>query len=279
MKIKTLPVQFKAGPPDGLKEREFLVYPATFIRQADSWGDVIAKGAFLDDIAERKAAGSVLSGLWAHRMDDPDFYVATGSEEGEDDHGWWVRGMFDESAKSESTYRLVKGRRVRKLSFAYDVLGEGQVELENGQKANELRKLRVHEFSFVPVGANRDTSVVAVKGAVDALTEFTRQLAAQTIQPGQLLAKDHIDSLRSAQEAIAAVITAAEGRQDQHDQHDPDQGKSSGTRPDKPDAGDETGPSGKSPADGEDPSGNPSDAYLAEQLRLYALIGAERGRS
>lgn len=207
IKTTTVPVRMKAGPEDGLEEGQFLVYPSTFTRTPDSYGDVVAKGAFLDTIEEWKASGQTLPGLFGHRLDDPDFYVAGALDMGEDEHGWWVKGEFDlESPKGPQVYRLVKGGRLSQLSFAFDVLDEGQVELDDGEKANELRKLKVYEFSFVPIGANQDTSVVAVKAVTDQLTADVKE--------GRVLASKHIDSLRQAQEAIGAVITAALGTDD-----------------------------------------------------------------
>lgn len=164
-KRKQQPIaRLKAGPDDGLADGEFIVYPSTFTREPDSHGDVIAKGAFAKGIAHRKANGIKLPGLFGHRMDDPDFYVATAIEESEDEQGWRVKGAFDlDSPKGAHVYRLVKEGLLRELSFAYDVHAEGQVQLGDGRKANELRELDVFEFSFVPVGSNRSTSVVAVK--------------------------------------------------------------------------------------------------------------------
>lgn len=165
MRIKSSLAPVKAGPGAGLTEGEFLVYPSTFTRIPDSYGDVVAKGAFLDDIASWKQSGNTLPGLYGHRMDDPDYFVAGATDMGEDNHGWWVRGKFDmDSPKGPQVYRLVKGKRVTQLSFAYDVLDEAPV-LVGDVKANELRSLRVHEFSFVPIGANPDTSVVALKAS------------------------------------------------------------------------------------------------------------------
>lgn len=204
MRIKTVDVMVKAGVEDGLEEGQFIVYPSTFTREPDSYGDVVAPGAFLDDIEARQAAGLTLPGLFGHRFDDPDFYVASALEETEDEHGWRIKGEFDmDSPKGPQVYRLVKSKRLSQLSFAFQVLDEGAVELEDGTKANELRKLKVYEFSFVPIGANQDTSVVAVKALADGL------------KAGRVLAAKHIDSLRSAQEAIGAVIAAAELEDDQ----------------------------------------------------------------
>jgi len=208
MKFKSLPVKFKTGATDeSLAEGEFLVYPSTFTRTPDAYGDVVAKGAFADGIAHRKEQGIVLSGLYGHRIDDPHLNIAAAIDEGEDEHGWWVKGAFDlDDTTAAKVYRLVKSGRIRELSFAYDVLDESSVELEDGTKANELRKLDVFEFSFVPIGANRDTSVVAVKSAAEVLAEG--------MKAGRVLAQKHIDSLRSAQDAIGAVIAAAESQDD-----------------------------------------------------------------
>lgn len=245
MRVKNVPIGgVKAGPEDGLEEGEFIVYPSTFIKEPDSYGDIVAKGAFLDTIQEWKDSGNTLPGLYGHRMDDPDYFVAGATEMSEDDHGWRVKGKFDlDSPKGPQVYRLVKGRRLNQLSFAYDVLDEKTITLEDGRKANELQRLKVYEFSFVPIGANQDTSVVAVKALTEAMTG--------ELKAGRVLAQKHIDSLRSAQEAIGAVIEAAEATNDQE--------KASGT----PQSNDEEPAGAKS----ERPVG-PSARTLAEALDL-----------
>lgn len=204
MRIKSTNVLVKAGAEDGLEEGQFMVYPSTFTREPDSYGDVVAKGAFLDDIKAWADSGNTLPGLFGHRFDDPDYYVASAIEQGEDEHGWFVKGEFDmESPKGPHVYRLVKSKRLTQLSFAFDVLEEGVVELEDGTKANELRKLKVYEFSFVPIGANQDTSVVAVKAITDGM------------KAGRVLSSKNLDSLRAARDSIDAVIVAASDETDQ----------------------------------------------------------------
>lgn len=211
MKIKSLPVKFKTGEAEGLQEGQFLVYPSTFTRTPDSYGDVIAKGAFARGITKRKDAAQVLPGLFGHRMDDPHMYIASAIDEGEDDHGWWVKGEFDlEDATASKVYRLVKSGRLRELSFAYDVLDGGLVKLEDGTDAYELRDLDVFEFSFVPVGANRDTSVVAVKSAAAALADGMksgRVLSAKN--EGALL--EALSDLDAAAASIRSVLPDVAG--------------------------------------------------------------------
>ncbi|UGS26330.1 HK97 family phage prohead protease [Microbacterium resistens] len=201
MKIKSLPVKFKTSEADGLTEGQFLVYPSTFTRTPDSYGDVVAKGAFLRGIVKRRDIGVKLPGLFGHRMDDPHMYVATAIDEGEDEHGWWVKGEFDlDDPTALKVYKLVKSGRIRELSFAYDVLDGDVVELDDGTKAYELRDLDVFEYSFVPVGANRDTSVVAVKSAVDALVDG--------VKAGRVLSAKNETTLRDAAAAMEAALAS-----------------------------------------------------------------------
>lgn len=258
MRIKTVPIGLvKAGVDDGLAEGEFVVYPSTFTRVADSYGDVVAKGAFLDDIDRWKASGDVLPGLFGHRMDDPDYYVAAAIDQGEDEHGWWVKGVFDmDSPKGPHVYRLVKGRRVTQLSFAYDVLDSGKATDEAGNTVNELRKLKVYEFSFVPVGANQDTSVLAIKSLTDGL------------KAGRVLSGKNETSLREARDAIDSVLAsldAADGN---------DQEKASGHTDAKLAANAEEPVRVKASAAGEEPRVSPSVESLAALNQIYATAYA-----
>ena len=267
MKFKSVqvdPKRVKAGPQDDLKEGEFLVYPSTFTREPDAYGDVVAKGAFAETIKAWAESGNTLPGLFGHRLDDPDFYVASATEMGEDEHGWWVKGQFDmDSPKGKQTYRLVKGRRLTKLSFAFDVEDEGEVELADGRKANELRKLNVHEFSFVPVPANSDATVMAVKSGVAALKAD--------------LSADSVAALREARDSIDSVLASLD-EEDEGDApaSDDDQEKqASGESEAKPGASDEEPSGAKSPVPGEEPKSASSVARLAAQATIYALNGQE----
>lgn len=155
--------RLKAGPGDGLGEREFTAYASTWTRTPDAYGDVVAPGAFTDTIAEWEASGNVVPILYGHRTDDPAYNVGGAQQLQEDGHGLLVHGRFDDTPTAEQVYNLVKGRRLGQLSFAFDTQEEVPITLPGGVKANELRRLRLYEVSLVPVGANQDTGVVAVK--------------------------------------------------------------------------------------------------------------------
>ena len=270
MKIKEVPIgKVKAGPDDGLEEGEFVVYPSTFTREPDAYGDVVAPGAFLKSLEAWQESGNIMSGLYGHRMDDPDYNVAEAIEMAEDEHGWRVKGRFDlESPKAAQVYRLVKGRRLNQLSFAYDTIDEGQVELDDGRKANELRELEVYEFSFVPVGANQDTSVVAVKSIVDGL------------KAGRPLSAKNEQSLRDARDAIDAVLASLgdseDGDKAAHSGGAKSQGnQASGTSDANADASAEEPFVANASVSAEEQKSAPSVSDLAAKLRIYALMGQE----
>lgn len=267
MKIKSVHIgKVKAGPDDGLAEGEFIVYPSTFTREPDSYGDVVAKGAFLNGIKAWKDSGDVLPGMYLH---DPNQIVAGAVDMGEDDHGWWVKGAFDgDDPHAQKVYRWLKGRRLSALSFAYDTHDEAEVELDDGRKANELRELMPLEFSFLPKGfaANQDTSVVAVKSAVDVLAKAGRVLSAKN-ESALRDARDSIDSV------LASLSDDEDGKSTRPGGKD-DQEKASGDAEAKPDASDE-GREAKSSVAGEEPKPIPSVARLAAQAHIYALSGQE----
>ena len=140
-------------------------YAATFTHeQPDSYGDVIAKGAFAESIAEIESSGKKLPLLWNHDSGDIGAYIGTITKLQEDDHGLYFEAIFDDTDEAQRVRQLAQDGRICKLSFAYNVLDAGTVTLEDGREANELRKLEIYEVSLVMYPANPDTSVLEVKG-------------------------------------------------------------------------------------------------------------------
>lgn len=155
LKTKTYEVKADNGSITG--------YASTWIREPDSYGDVIAKGAFLDSIAQIEAEGKKLPLLWNHDSYDLKSFIGTVTDLEEDEHGLKFTATFDDTEEAQRARQLASDGRLAKFSFAYDVLDQGEVELEDGRKANELRKLNIHEVSLVMYPANPDTSVIEVK--------------------------------------------------------------------------------------------------------------------
>ena len=167
MLTKTLDVEIKAIGDDG--DGTFEGYASTF-DVVDSYGDMVVKGAFLDSLAEYGAKGDGIPLYWRHRMDDPFMLIGYTLEAKEDDHGLWVRCQLLDTNSAKQVHALLKAGLVKQMSFAYDIEEAAWVErnIEDGGSYYELRKLKIHEVSVVPVGANQETEILAVKSARDA---------------------------------------------------------------------------------------------------------------
>ena len=255
MLLKDMPVKVKAGPDDGLGEGEFSAYASVF-GNVDSYGDVVVKGAFANDLKRWEESGNPIPLLFGHNMSDPDYNLGHVVTAVEDDKGLLVTAQLDlENPKAMQTYRMLKGRRINQMSFAYDVLDEDTVEIAAGVKANELRELKLYEVSVVTIGANQETEVLAVKTAADALLSGTKA--------GRVLSAKNEGELRKAHEAIGNVLaTIGEGD---------DQEKASGDAEAKSDASDEEPTAAKSSASDEEPKSSPSVDVWATHLSLLAL--------
>lgn len=138
-------------------------YASTWIREPDSYGDIVAKGAFAECIAKIKEDGKVLPLLWDHNYDDLKSYIGAVTSLEEDDHGLKFEATFDATPEAQRARELTMDGRLAKFSFAYDIIEQGPITLEDGREVNELRKLNIHEVSLVLYPANPDTSVVSVK--------------------------------------------------------------------------------------------------------------------
>ena len=189
----------------------FVGYAATFDREPDSYGDVIAPKAFDRTVAARKESGNPVPLLYGHNMADPDYNIGTAELE-VDERGLKVTAAFDESPKAQRVRELVKAGRVRKMSFAYDVLESGEVTLETGVKANELRDVELYEVSAVFVPANSHAEIVEAKsmrkyGAT--ISKATGDELSAAIEAAEecMAALDAVSSdIDAASKAVASVI-------------------------------------------------------------------------
>lgn len=137
-------------------------YFSTYDRIPDSYGDVIAPGAFAETIQKRKESGHPFPLCWDHDLNqiigsvDPDNIEDT-------DKGPLMTASFFNTPLAQEKREVVKSGVVYQFSFAYDILDAGPVELEDGTKANELRKLDLFEISIVPIPANQNAVMTDVK--------------------------------------------------------------------------------------------------------------------
>ena len=161
--------QLKACIKSELKEDGGIVkgYASTFDREPDSYGDIVAPGAFAKSLERWKALnaeGKYIPLLWGHDTDDPKSNIGRVVDAIEDDRGLLVTAEFDsENEKAQYVRKLVQEGRVYQFSFAFEIRDQATVELENGMKANELRDLELFEVSLVQIPANQHATVEEVK--------------------------------------------------------------------------------------------------------------------
>lgn len=215
MLTKNATVQLKAGPDDGLAEGQFTAYASVF-GNIDSYGDIVVKGAFANDLERWQKSGNNIPLLFGHNMADPDFNIGHILAAEEDEVGLKVTAQLDlENPKAKQVYRMLKGRRIDQMSFAYDVL-DGAKAQKDGEDVYEIRDLKLYEVSVVTVGANSETEVLAVK-QVPAVTD--RILA--EVKAGRVLSAKNENELRSAHEAIGRVLSVLDGTSDEQKASEP----------------------------------------------------------
>ena len=148
------------SPSDGFVEG----YASTFDREPDSYGDVVAKGAFARTLKEWGENEHPIPLLYGHSTDDPMKNIGQVLEAYEDERGLFVKAEFDaDNPTAQYVRKLVQEGRLYQFSFAYAVRSQGVVELENGTQANELRDLDLFEVSLVQIPANQHAVVTGVK--------------------------------------------------------------------------------------------------------------------
>lgn len=175
-------------------------YFSTYDRIPDSYGDVIAKGAFTETIEKRKESGHPFPLCWNHDLNqiigsvDPDDIEDT-------EKGPLMEASFFNTPLAQEKREITKSGVVYQFSFAYDVLDAGPVELEDGTKANELRKLELFEVSIVPIPANQNAVMTEVKA-------------------GRRNSKKDADAIREAIKILQGVLGELEEAEEPEDGED-----------------------------------------------------------
>ncbi|MER7967779.1 MULTISPECIES: HK97 family phage prohead protease [unclassified Streptomyces] len=196
------------GPADGLAEGEFIAIVSVFGNE-DSMGDVVEYGAFGQVLAEWKASGDPLPVVWSHKWGDPFAHIGVVVESEEIPDGLKIRGRvedLDTNPTARHVHGLLKGRRIKQFSFAYEVGEGGWVETDDlvnhpwGEYYQIKRFSRLYEVGPCLVGANQQTELLAAKAAD----------LARGVKEGRVLAGAHYDRLVSAHAAIGEVLAAAE---------------------------------------------------------------------
>ena len=152
-----------AGGDDG--ERAFSGYGAAF-GNVDSYGDVIAPGAFRDSIAEARKSGDWPAMLLQHGFaDGGPTPIGVWTEMREDDRGLWVEGRLADTQAGRDSYALLKMQprpAISGLSIGF-VAKEWVARSKPEEPRRTLKRIDLFEVSLVTFPANRRAKVEAVK--------------------------------------------------------------------------------------------------------------------
>ncbi|UXT98587.1 HK97 family phage prohead protease [Agrobacterium tumefaciens] len=135
-------------------------YGSTFGGEPDSYGDVIAPGAYSDSLAAHKSAGTMPKMFWQHDSREP---IGKWFEAKEDTKGLFLRGKLNMGVqRAREAYELLKERDIDGLSIGYRIK-EYSVDTDTGVWT--LEKIDLREVSIVSIGANDNATIASVKAA------------------------------------------------------------------------------------------------------------------
>lgn len=185
---------------------EIAGYASTFWGEPDSYGDVIAPGAFKESIAVRPTKL-----LYEHHTP-----IGKQLEIREDEHGLFGRWSVVNTTIGTDAYKLAKAGVLDSLSIGY-VTDEAEFR-DDGIRI--LKKVSLFECSAVAIPANSNAVITAVKSfadqsedvqvAVREWLERTRAGLAQRQKDGRDLSQARKDQIRAVSGSLRAAADAAD---------------------------------------------------------------------
>lgn len=156
MKLKHKQFGFKADSVG--EDGTFTGYGSVF-GNVDSYGEVVAPGAFTESLKAIKKSGDPLPMLWQHRSDSP---IGGFDTLAEDDRGLKLTGslLIGSIPLADQAYALMKARIVKGLSIGYY---EDEISINKETGIVTLTKLDLVEVSVVTFPANQEAQIDAVK--------------------------------------------------------------------------------------------------------------------
>lgn len=154
MKTRGFELKVKAVNEDGT----FSGYGSVFGVE-DSYGEIVAKGAFADSLKEIEAKGRPVPVLWQHRSAEP---LGIYTQLKEDDTGLYVEGrlLIESLPRAKEAHALMQVGAVSGLSIGYLVRQSSYDEKTN---IRTLTKVDLMEISIVTFPANDEARIDSVK--------------------------------------------------------------------------------------------------------------------
>jgi hypothetical protein len=152
VETKALPFQLSEIKASG-DGWEVAGYASTFGGDPDSYGDIVAKGAFLDSLAKRPNVRL----LWQHDMGEPIGKVISLAEDDKGLFGKWSLVPTDAGTKA---HKLLQADLVDSLSIGF--MTEDADYRDDGVRV--LKAVELVEVSIVTIPANTSALITSFKG-------------------------------------------------------------------------------------------------------------------
>ena len=173
MPIKYINVPFEKA--DIQDSGIFTGYGSTFGGKPDSYGDIIAPGAFTGSIAKNGRGGMGIAMLYQHDHTQP---IGTWTSIAQDKKGLAVEGqLVMEVQQARETHALLKAGALKGLSIGFDLprdengkVDADAIEINEKKKTQLLKIIDLWEISPVTFAANTRARVTGVKNLEDAKT-------------------------------------------------------------------------------------------------------------
>lgn len=178
----------------------------------DSYGDIVAPGAFTRSLTEHRAAGTMPALLWQHDSSQP---IGVYTDMKEDAAGLYVKGkLLTETAKGREAHALLKAKALRGLSIGFMTR---QSDFDEVTQIRTVRDVDLWEVSLVTFPAQRLANVEAVKSSNGISTErdlekFLRDSGMSKSEAAASVARLRASILdrRDAAQGIGKAMGAAE---------------------------------------------------------------------
>jgi HK97 family phage prohead protease len=149
-------------------EGEFEGYGSVFGVE-DSYGDVVAQGAFAESLKEHASAGTMPALLWQHNTSEP---IGVYLEMREDERGLYVKGQLErETQRGKEAHALLKSGALNGLSIGYM---PRKWEFDEETNIMTLQEVDLWECSLVTFPANSSARVSGFKAKqkIDSLADW-----------------------------------------------------------------------------------------------------------
>lgn len=175
MTIKYISVPFEKK--DIQETGLFTGYGSTFGGKPDSYGDIIAPGAFSESISKNGRGGMGIAMLYQHDHTQP---IGVWNHIAQDKKGLYMEGQLAlKTQRGSETHELMKMGALKGLSIGFDMprdpetgkIAGDAIEIDKKKKTQLLKRINLWEVSPVTFAANTRARVTGVKNFEQIKTE------------------------------------------------------------------------------------------------------------